>query len=252
MTLRAQTRRRSNADAYELAVLNLLSQCDPVRDNMCFVVCLMYTDHVHAQTYAHDFIISSAQDFVWFKLAMIDANDNASDPVRVSVLVVCMACGCTNRTPSAQSKLTLLSLQRNLLEYGAEHFNQGGQVRVIADHYVCVCDVIARAQTPLLFCQLLLLTQQFERAVSYLRIMPNYQVRACALCDAVITLAAHRSRQCISQSLCISTACCANQQCRRRARRSSTARRTHCLSRLSCRRLVLAVRCVCVAVSVCC
>jgi nuclear pore complex protein Nup93 len=114
-------RLRLSSCPFRIAVLNLLGQCDAALID--------------------GYVVSSAQDFLWFKLSMIDDSAGA---------------GAGAQTAGAYH---LAQLQRTLLECGGEHFGAGGR-------------------SPYLYFQLLLLTQQFERAITYLRSLPGFEVDA--------------------------------------------------------------------------
>jgi nuclear pore complex protein Nup93 len=117
-------RQRLNACPFRIAVLNLLAKFDV--------------------SLVDGYVLSSAQDFVWFKLSMIDESPAAA---------------ASSSSQSAAGGYRLTHLQRTLLEYGGEHFGAGGRA-------------------PYNYFHVLLLSQQFERAVSYLRSLSGYEVDA--------------------------------------------------------------------------
>jgi nuclear pore complex protein Nup93 len=117
-------RQRLNSCPFRVAVLNLLVKFDA--------------------SLVDGYVLSSAQDFLWFKLSMIEESPPAAAASSSSL---------------AAGGYRLTHLQRTLLEYGGEHFGAGGRA-------------------PYNYFHVLLLSQQFERAVSYLRSLSGYEVDA--------------------------------------------------------------------------
>jgi len=79
---------------------------------------------------------------MWFKLNCVLESDHPLPPPTLS-----------------STEYPLGKLQNLLLEYGAEHFNRNGR-------------------NPLLYFQILLMSQQFEKAIEYLSGIEQYQVEA--------------------------------------------------------------------------
>lgn len=96
-------------------------------------------------------VFSTTQDFIWFKLSMVIISATELTPYGGSSL---------SSTPSSMFSnfmYPLGKLQALITQYGPEHFNKSGR-------------------NPLLYFQLLLLTQQFELAIIYLSKIDLYFV----------------------------------------------------------------------------
>jgi nuclear pore complex protein Nup93 len=97
---------------------------------------------------SHTDVCTKTEDYMWLKLSQVSCEDIGDHTHRLS-----------GHTPSLGDHLTLPQLQATLLEeFGEAHFNA--------------------AQVPLLYCTVLLLSQQFEAAIEFLSRMESFHSHA--------------------------------------------------------------------------
>ena len=132
------TRVRNTSDAYKQLLYNLLIRYDVRRPALSFA----HKFDVLQINKPFPTIITTAQDFVWLRLCFVREGESGGDG---SVLIA--------------SDFTLKALQTLLYTtYGAAHFNKKGRY-------------------PLLYFQVLLMSQQFERVRKLCPFIVCFQLR---------------------------------------------------------------------------